>query len=374
MDNSRPKSLPTCQHFSVGDLLYCISFTEAFTTSLSWGSYWLLTISCIRGYRGAFSRLQKGQKPLSSFTIHSRIWSLQVQAGKRFCSIGEKFSLHNNRGVHPVQVLSLVVEHESWGFHSVTKCPTIKIPRTRNSQWIFMLRHLSFFGYAIDCYTKTEGSDRKESLSQDCLLSTKTVLFFLRIIKKRPWKTNKMTTEAWAHREEYKYLGHFGVFLLIQKHWGPWRDIRASWITVSEAAKVGSWVHQQFLGSTWERWPISVFFWRCCFWGAYHQVYSVWLWLWAVVVVNFTVGCCRYLSLLLRRAWNTSTLRQLVFVEYMIVHDGNPYDQLTVPTITPAPAGVFYQSMDDEDHSDFGLIRLVASNIVAFWRSKYMTP
>ena len=67
-------------------------------------------------------------------------------------------------------------------------------------------------------------------------------------------------------------------------------------------------------------------------------------------------------------------MRQLVFVEYMIVHDGNPYDQLTVPTITPAPAGVFYQSMDDEDHSDFGLIRLVASNIVAFWRSKYMTP
>ena len=95
---------------------------------LVYGDIWI--------YRGAFSRRQKGQKPLPSFTIHLRIWSLQVQAGKRFCSIGEKFSLHNNRVVHPVQVLSLVVEHESWGFHSVTKCPTIKIPRTRNSQWI----------------------------------------------------------------------------------------------------------------------------------------------------------------------------------------------------------------------------------------------
>lgn len=47
-----------------------------------------------------------------------------------------KISLHNNRVVHPVRVLSLVVEHESWGFHYVTRCPTIKIPRTRDSQWI----------------------------------------------------------------------------------------------------------------------------------------------------------------------------------------------------------------------------------------------
>lgn len=369
MDNSQPKSLPTCQHFSVGD--YHLQKHLPQVTHEGPIDFWLFLV--YGDIEGHLAGDRKDRNPYPPLLYIYEFGPFKFKQARGFVPLGRN-------SPYTTIVVSILSGLES-------SCGTwkLRIPfcnevsdyqNTSNSQFAmnFMLRHLSFFGYSIDCYTKTEGSDRKESLSQDCLLSTKIVLFFLRIIKKRPWKTNKMTTEAWAHREEYKYLGHFGVFLLIQKHWGPWRDIRASWITVSEAAKVGSWVHQQFLGSTWERWPISVFFWRCCFWGAYHQVYSVWLWLWAVVVVNFTVGCCRYLSLLLRRAWNTSTLRQLVFVEYMIVHDGNPYDQLTVPTITPAPAGVFYQSMDDEDHSDFGLIQLVASNIVAFWHSKYMTP